>query len=89
MLYITLGGYCCDIIVLNVYAPVDKTDDTKDSLFKKLEHVFDQFLKYNIKILLGDLDVKVGKEDIFKPTVRNIITFISTLGLLLMGKQPD
>jgi hypothetical protein len=31
----------------------DKSDDTKDSFYKELEHVFDQFPKYHIKSLLG------------------------------------
>jgi exonuclease III len=43
MLYITLKGHWCDI-VLNVHASTkDKVDDTKDSFYKELEQVFDQF----------------------------------------------
>jgi hypothetical protein len=33
--------------------------------------VFDKFPKYHIKILLGDLNAKVGSKDIFKPTIGN------------------
>jgi endonuclease/exonuclease/phosphatase family metal-dependent hydrolase len=33
--------------------------------------VFDHFLKYHTKILLGDFNAKVGREDIFKPTIWN------------------
>jgi hypothetical protein len=33
--------------------------------------VFDKFPKYYIKILLVDFNAKVGKEDIFKPTIWN------------------
>jgi hypothetical protein len=33
--------------------------------------VFDKFPKYHTKILLGDSNAKVGKEDIFKPTIGN------------------
>ena len=29
--------------------------------------VFDHFPKYHMKILLGDFNVKVGRENIFKP----------------------
>jgi hypothetical protein len=36
----------------------------KDSFYKELEHVFDKFPKYHMKILLGDFSAKVGKEDI-------------------------
>jgi exonuclease III len=43
MLYITLKCQC-DIIVLNVHAPTeDKVDDIKNSFYKELEQVFDQF----------------------------------------------
>jgi len=33
--------------------------------------VFEDFPKYHIKIMLGDCNVKVCREDIFKPTVGN------------------
>jgi hypothetical protein len=33
--------------------------------------VFDKFSKYHMKILLGDFNARVGKEDIFKPTIGN------------------
>jgi hypothetical protein len=33
--------------------------------------VFDKFPKYHMKILLGDFNAEVRKEDIFKPTIRN------------------
>jgi hypothetical protein len=33
--------------------------------------VFDKFPKYHMKILLGDFNTKVGKENIFKPTIGN------------------
>ena len=62
----------CNIIVLNVYAPSkEKSNDSKDSFFKELEQVFDHFPKYNMKILLGDFNAKLEREDIFKRTVGN------------------
>jgi hypothetical protein len=72
MSYIILRGRWCHIIVLNVHAPTeDKTDDVKDSFYEELERVFDKFPKYHMKILLGDFNAKVGREDIFKPTIGN------------------
>jgi exonuclease III len=64
--YIILKGRWCDIIVMNVHAPTeDKIDDLKDRFYEELEHVFDKFPKYPMKILLGDFNAKVGREDIF------------------------
>jgi hypothetical protein len=34
-------------------------------------NVFDKVPKYHMKILLGDFSAKVGREDIFKPTIGN------------------
>ena len=47
----------------------DKSDDSKDSFYEELEQVFDHFPRYHMKILLGDFNAKVGRENIFKPTV--------------------
>ena len=49
----------------------DKSDDSKDSFYDELEQVFDHFPRYHMKILLGDLNAKVGRENIFKPTIGN------------------
>jgi hypothetical protein len=48
-----------------------KIDDVKDSFYKKLECVFNKFPKYHMENLLGDFNVKVGMEGIFKQTVGN------------------
>jgi hypothetical protein len=49
----------------------DKGDDVKDSIYKELGHVSDQFPRYDMNILLGDFNAKVGRENIFKPTIGN------------------
>jgi hypothetical protein len=72
MSYIILRGRWCDIIVLNVHAPTEnKSDGIKDRSYEELEQGFDKFCKHPIKIMLGDFNAKVGREDIFKPTIGN------------------
>jgi len=57
---------------LNVRASSEeKSDDKKDSSSEELEQVFDHFPKYHMKSLLGDLNAKLVREDIFKPTIGN------------------
>jgi hypothetical protein len=43
----------------------------KDSFYEELERVFDKFPKCHMKILLGDFNAKVDREDNFKPTLGN------------------
>ena len=72
MTYVVLRGRWCNIIVLNVHAPSkEKSDSSKDSFYEELEQVFDHFPKHDMKILLGDFNTKVGRENIFKPTIGN------------------
>jgi len=47
----------------------EKSEELKDSFYEELEEVFDQFPKYYMKILLGDFNAKLGREDIFKPII--------------------
>jgi hypothetical protein len=52
---IILRGLWCNIIVLNVHAPCeDKGDDVKDSFCVEVGRGFDQVLRYDTNILLGD-----------------------------------
>jgi exonuclease III len=57
---------------MNVHAPTeDKIDDIKDRFYEELEQISDKFPRYHMKILLGDFNASVGREDIFRPTVGN------------------
>ena len=49
----------------------DQSDDSKNNLYEELEQIFNHFLKYHMKIQLGDLNAKVGQENIFKLTIGN------------------
>jgi hypothetical protein len=49
----------------------DKDDVRRDSFYEQPEQVFHQFPKYHMKILLGDFNAKVRREDIFKSIIGN------------------
>ena len=71
ILYVVIRGSWCNIIVLNEHAPSEeKGDDSKHSICEELEQVFNHFPKCYMKILLGYFNGKVGRENIFKPTIR-------------------
>ena len=74
MSYIVLRGRWCIIIALNVHVPSEeKSDDSNDSFFEELEQdfFFIIFHKYHMKILLGDFNAILGREDVFKPMFGN------------------
>ena len=53
-----------------MHAPSEeKCDESKDSFYEELEQVLDHFWKYHMKMLLGDFNAKVGRENIFKPII--------------------
>jgi hypothetical protein len=51
-------------------------------IYEELGQVFYHFLKYLMKILLGDFNAKMEREDIFRPTIGNdsyiriVMTFV-------------
>lgn len=45
------------------------THQLKTRMVRELELVFYQFSRYSMKILLGDFNAKIGREDIFKLTI--------------------
>ena len=67
---VVLRCWWCNI-VLNVHEPSEERDDSKDSFYEELEQVFGHLPKYHMKIMLGDFNTKLGREDIFKPTIGN------------------
>jgi hypothetical protein len=50
-----------------------------DSFYEELELIFNDFPKYHMKILLGDFNAKVGREDIFKPFGPEAFVFSSAV----------
>jgi hypothetical protein len=68
MSYVTLRSLWCNIIILKGHAPTEDKNDTKGSFYKGLECVFVNS-RSTTKNLLGDLNVKVVQEDIFKPVI--------------------
>jgi len=47
----------------------EKSDEAKDSFYEELEQVFDHFPKYHMKMLLKEFNAKVGRDNMFKPTI--------------------
>jgi hypothetical protein len=94
-----LRGCLCDAGV-NVHALAEgKSYYTRDSFCEKIEHVFDQFHKYQLNILVDDFSTKVGREDIFRSTIGNessgndngvrAVNFAISKNLIVKSMFPD
>ena len=68
--YIVLIDRWLHIILVNMHAPSEeKSEDLNNIFYEELEEVFDHFPKYHMKLLLGEFNAKLGREDIFKPII--------------------
>jgi hypothetical protein len=56
---------------MNLHSRTENKDVIKDIVYEEQEEVFDQFPKYHMKILLGDFNIKGGRDDIFKRIIGN------------------
>jgi hypothetical protein len=61
-----------NIIVLNLHATSkEKNGEQKTDIYEELEQVFYHSLKCHTNILLEDFNAKLGRQNIFKPTIGN------------------
>lgn len=68
--YIRIAGRLFDLVNINCYAPTeDKNDDIKDIFYEKLEAVYDSLPIHCVKMVVGDFNSKVGRENSFRPTI--------------------
>ncbi len=56
--------------IINVHAPHnEKSEDEKENFYNQLARTYNKCPKHDIKIVIGDLNAQVGREEIFKPTI--------------------
>lgn len=65
--YIRLRGKYRKISIVNVHAPTEDKDlETKNEFYEKVEEILRGIPRYDIKLVIGDLNAKVGREDDYK-----------------------
>lgn len=56
-----------NISIINAHAPSeDKEDNEKEIFYEALERTYDNCPKNNLKIIIGDMNAKIGKEQIYR-----------------------
>jgi len=59
-----------NIILINCYAQTENKDEkTINDFYKQLEALYDTVRQNMVKIVLGELNAKIGKEICYKPTI--------------------
>lgn len=65
--YLTIDIKNTKMTVVNLHAPTEeKEEEQKDTFYEELENVLDKLPRNNIQIVIGDVNAKIGKEDMFK-----------------------
>jgi hypothetical protein len=53
-----------------MHAPTEEAEDEmKDRFYEKLVDVYDRATGHDVKILVGDMNAKVGKVKFYRPTI--------------------
>jgi hypothetical protein len=55
--------------IINVHAPHNgRPEKEKDDFYDRLVKIYSECPKHDVKIVIGDLNAQVGREEVFKPT---------------------
>ena len=67
--------------LINIYAPTkDKEDEIKEQFYEELQRTQDREPKHDVKIIIGDMNAKLGKEKVFSQVIgRNTLHSISNV----------
>lgn len=59
-----------DIVFINVHAPTEeKSQEEKEAFYAEIEDILSRINNSKIRIILGDMNAKIGKEQFLKPTI--------------------
>ena len=63
-------GKFYNMTLINIYAPTeDKDDETKEQFYEELQRTQDRAPKHDVKIIIGDMNAKLGKEKVFSQVI--------------------
>jgi hypothetical protein len=65
-----LRGLFFNYSLICVHAPTEEKDDDKDNFYEDLDQIYEECPKRAVKIIIGDLNAKVGQEEIYRPIIR-------------------
>ena len=70
MCWLWIRGKFFNYSIINAHAPTgDKPDIEKDAFYDELRKLHDACPKHDVKLIIGDLNAQIGKEEIYCPMI--------------------
>jgi hydroxypyruvate isomerase len=67
MCYVHLKSRFFNISIINAHAPTeDKEEEEEKAFYENLERAYDKLPANDIRIIVGDMNTKIGKENILR-----------------------
>ena len=65
-----IKGKFSNYSIINIHAPTEeKCEEEKDTFYNLLENTYDTCPRYDVKIVIGDANAQIGKEELFVPVI--------------------
>jgi exonuclease III len=59
-----------NVTIFCVYAPTEETEEEeKDKFYTKMEEEINKVQRHDVKMILGDLNAKIGREEVYRSTI--------------------
>ena len=70
MCKLRIKGRFFNYSIINVHCPHEgRPDDEKEAFYAQLEQVYDSCPRRDVKIVIGDMNAKVGREAMYRPVI--------------------
>lgn len=70
MCYLRLRGKYQKMVFMNIHAPTEEAGmEQKEAFYNKLDTEYEKLPRYDLKVILGDANAKIGREEQFRPTI--------------------
>ena len=63
IMWVRLKAKCQNFTIMKCYAPTDADEEEKDNFYEKLQHTLSNTPNRDIKIVMGDLNAKIGQNN--------------------------
>ena len=70
MCKLRIKGRFFNYSIINVHYPLEaRPDDEKEAFYARLEQIYDSCSPRDVKIVIGDMNAHVGREEMYKPII--------------------